>query len=237
MKKSMFGLIILFIACTQAMEEVNPNSWSITLHGTKINLNKGFIGDADDRVDVIVLGRKQQETLIEPWRHIKGVRYEWLPKNAPFPTIMKKHQDDESDSDDDTYKIFDPNALQEKELWKRASEINSKCETVRIPEPTIVQRNNDVFEDLLVSLETCYKDILTAIIEELDDIKQRKIAIPALSTEVGFPREKAAPIAIKAIVEFIQNNPNAYAVIELFVKKRSEFKLYQELLEQSAAEK
>jgi len=63
-----------------------------------------------------------------------------------------------------------------------------------------------------------------------DKQQKRSIALDALSTQTGFPREKAAPIAIKAVLDFIQENPDAYDVIQLFVKKRSEFDLYKKLL-------
>ena len=63
------------------------------------------------------------------------------------------------------------------------------------------------------------------------------IALPALSTDVGFPREQAAPFAVAAILQFIKDFPNAYDRIELFVKKRSEFELYKNILMQYAENK
>lgn len=62
-------------------------------------------------------------------------------------------------------------------------------------------------------------------------------AIDALSTEVGIPREIAAPIAIKTILDFIDKNSKTFDRIELFVKKHSEFKMYKQLLLKPFAQK
>ena len=57
MKKNIVMLMVLFTAYIQGME---TNSCSIMVGATKINLTKGFIGDVDDRVDMIVVGKNQQ---------------------------------------------------------------------------------------------------------------------------------------------------------------------------------
>src|SRR5579863_6528723 len=56
------------------------------------------------------------------------------------------------------------------------------------------------------------------------------IVIPPLSVDVGFPRNVAAPIAIAAIFNFLQEYPEGYNNIYLVVKIRSEFALYKKLL-------
>ena len=67
-------------------------------------------------------------------------------------------------------------------------------------------------------------------LKSLVNKKEKSIALPALGTAVDFPRDKAALIAVPEIIKFIKNNPNAYDRIELFVKKQSEFEVYQTLL-------
>lgn len=81
-------------------------------------------------------------------------------------------------------------------------------------------------------LKICIEKILEKGIKMLKNNKSdnKSIALQALSTEVGFPREKAIPITILTVLSFIIDNPNSYDRIELFVKKRSEFKEYQSLL-------
>src|SRR5438309_5381932 len=94
---------------------------------------------------------------------------------------------------------------------------------------------NEALEQAAKDLKTCY---LSALNKYLTFSKRGlSIALPALGTEVGFPRKKAAPIAIATILQFIEDFPTAYDRIELFVKKRSEFELYKKLLQQYAETK
>ncbi len=87
-------------------------------------------------------------------------------------------------------------------------------------------------------LSMCYREILRIMADyysSADNPKARytrphpksniNIAIPLLSTDVGFPRDKATPIAIAAILDFLQEYPEGYDNIYLVVKKRSEFTL------------
>ncbi|HEX4068478.1 MAG TPA: hypothetical protein VHX42_00100 [Candidatus Babeliales bacterium] len=60
--------------------------------------------------------------------------------------------------------------------------------------------------------------------------KDKNIAFPTLGADVGFPRDKAVPIAIQAVFDFLQDHLNQYESVNLFVKKRSEFALYKKLL-------
>jgi len=62
--------------------------------------------------------------------------------------------------------------------------------------------------------------------------KDNSIALMALGTDVGVPRKSAACVAVSTILEFIQQNPNAYVLIHLFVKKHFEFALYKKLIEE-----
>lgn len=56
------------------------------------------------------------------------------------------------------------------------------------------------------------------------------IVIPALSTDAGFPRHIAAPIAVKAILKYLKEYPDTFNNISLVVQKRSDFSLYKKLL-------
>ncbi|HEX4068567.1 MAG TPA: hypothetical protein VHX42_00560 [Candidatus Babeliales bacterium] len=258
MKKQIVILVVIFTAYTQAMEQVNQ--WSITLYDTKINLIKGFIGDAGDRVSAIIVGRNQQQTLREPsLGDIQDVGQCYSGQS-----IYKKSKDDESASDDDTYKPYEHADYSSKDdttkIWKRATEIKVAATIVAIIEPRIMKTNSfdseyntievpyyinrkscwdgaegtKAIEEAIKDLKMCYEKILDRLVKSGD---KKSIALQALSTEIGFPREKAAPIAVKTIVEFIKNNSGAYAEIEMFVKKRSEFDLYKNLLEKSVSEK
>jgi hypothetical protein len=91
---------------------------------------------------------------------------------------------------------------------------------------------NEAITEAAKDLASCYQVALTKGIEHLSDEKEKSIALATLSADVGFPREKAAPIAVREILAFVRKNPKAYDRIELFVKKRSEFKLYKKLLDE-----
>jgi hypothetical protein len=92
-----------------------------------------------------------------------------------------------------------------------------------IGEDAIVQASND--------LAMCYNKALTKGLKILQGKKNMRIGFAELSTEVGFPREKAAPIAFRTIIDFIKNNAE-YAFVQLFIKKRCEFAQYKKLIEE-----
>ncbi len=234
------------------MQGRESDGWSITLYGTKVTLNKGFIGDVGDKVDMIVLGRSQQATLRNPFfcDTMNWCRHEWCSKGCS--TVYRKSRDDESASDDDTYNSFkyvDNDVPEKQQIWTRALETKVNCGTVIIREPRIMVDDSEFYyineyevecrgrQAIVDALELCYNDILSEVLEELDDKKGKSIALPALSTDVGFPRGCATLVAVKTIVEFIRNNSGAYSLIELFVEKRSEYALYKELLEACAIKK
>lgn len=87
-------------------------------------------------------------------------------------------------------------------------------------------------------LTFCYNNVLdkarklftTQKTENNPEKSIKSIALPTLSTSLGFPRKDAAPIAVAAVLNFIKNNPTAYDEIHLVVQKRSEFALYTERL-------
>ena len=80
-------------------------------------------------------------------------------------------------------------------------------------------------------LALCYTKALT-IGSTLQYSDEKSIALPTLSADVGFPREKAAPIAVTTALEYVKNNPEKYKSINFFVKKQSDFALYKKLLMQ-----
>ena len=77
-------------------------------------------------------------------------------------------------------------------------------------------------------LTVCYERILGI------GLHCKTIAIPALSVDVGFPRQEAAYVALETIIKSLHGYKNklikSYDLIHLFVKKRSEFELYKKLL-------
>src|SRR5579863_7661960 len=132
MNKRMVMAIALFAACMQAMENVDANAWSITVGSTKINLIKGFIGDAGNRVGVIVVGRNQQRALKEPsLGDIQDVGRCYLSDDH---IVYKKSKDDESASDDDTYKPYEHANYSSKDettkIWERSAKVEVDADVV-----------------------------------------------------------------------------------------------------------
>jgi hypothetical protein len=271
MKRNMFLLMALSIACMQAMEDAN--SWSITIDKTKINVIKGFVGDAGDRVDMIVLGRRQQRRLQQPsFGDMSNLGEIDICEDH---IVYGQSKDDESASDDEIYKpIKIANSSKEyieeqigtQKRLQNAIKIHVKSNVINIIEPCIkvsdgymgrlfmycvdyelesyhgldrlIKRESgdtSIIKKASDDLKYCYQQALLHS-QESNDKKEKSIAFAALGTDVGFPRDKAAPIAINTIIECITNNPGAYDVIELFVKKNFEFALYKELLQKYMAE-
>lgn len=257
MKKN---LLIIPSLCTILAHAMETNSFSIMHYGTIINLTKQSLCTVVDNVDLIIVGRHEQQLL-----QFSSPNFAYTPGEMYYAdnTIYTKNKEYDSDSDDDTYKPF---AEENKKLLRQETEqkIISTI-VIQIAEPRIPQiiwyrdprtntptptphyettrpnKNSPFFSHHLTfdgaqaiieaskDLALCYATALTDGLYQLSK-KDKSIALATLSADVGFPREKAAPIAVKEVLTFVRNNPKAYARIELFVKKRSEFTLYKQLL-------
>src|SRR6266478_2582581 len=101
MKKTIL-MMSLFIFFAQGMES---NSWSITSYGTKINLTKGSILDADGKVDVVMAGCNQQRLLVDS-NDLLLLKVGDCSDNVKYGLWIKNKEDD-SASDDDRDKLFE----------------------------------------------------------------------------------------------------------------------------------
>ncbi len=264
MKKTVILTACLSNLLTHSMENPDQNKnkfFSIVLYRTTINVSKTPLYDIANKVDQIIVGKHEQQLLTDD---IFDIFYQ--PGIMDLRgNILCKHTDDESDSDDETYKPFQEE--NRSKLWEKIIEKDTPS-TIGVAEPCIlshgwcndyetkkqipipcykVQRFNkdnpkteswtfyrdhailEASKDLIL----CYEEVLTLGLP-IDGTK-KSIAFPTLSADVGFPREKAAIIALTTITNFIRNNPNipnhnAYNRMELLVKKRSEFTAYVEFL-------
>ncbi len=234
--------------------------WSITLHNTTINLNKENMfdtyADGEKKVDIIVIGQYEREkcggtptagNAIGDCYEVSGVYFKtkkennncrvitWDSQFKPVLWYFSKRDDMHIlevsepyffDGDDDWYYSrlrlndqgcfdFDENGCI-KEDWYQGDQI-------------VVEACKD--------LSLCYKNVLAKGLKLLSEKEYKSIALSALSTEYedkkeSIPQEKAAPVAMQAIIECIKNNHLAYDRIELFVQQRCAFDLYKELLMQ-----
>jgi len=272
MKKHILLLPFLFPASIHSMEtnsllEITKKSFNIAYCGTKINVTKKSLFEISDKVTMTIVGKHQQKMLhyyfAENYDCI-GITY------FPGSPIYQKYEEYDSDSDDDTYKPYEPCHLSDTHQHN-FKKLEDKHLITKIIEPCITQttllngqktylynvmRKNvnsvnhvavltsidkTAIEEASKDLIQCYNNVLTFPIEcgtldnhicanKLNNSAKPTVALPPLGADVGFPRDKAAPIAITTVLKFIKNNPNAYGTIYFYVKKRSDFARYKLLL-------
>ncbi len=82
-------------------------------------------------------------------------------------------------------------------------------------------------------LSNCYKSSLQLAIEN----KISSIAFPSISTGIyGYPKKKAAVIAIKTVSEFIQNNTDIHKVYFVCFDEEN-FSIYQDIIYSTSNQK
>lgn len=259
MKKSMILTTSLLTFFTHTME--NDNHFVIVLYGTTITLSKKSLCDVANTVNLLIIGKHEQQLLSH---HTFNKFYR--PGNMHYRgDILYKSKDDESASDDETYKPFQEE--NRSALWKNVTQEQTSSTIIEVAEPCILEdgwyrdrltgklrpifsynverpnkintvsrwnfTGNNAILEASKDLALCYEEALTLGLTI--GLAHNNIALATLSADVGFPREKAAPIALTVMTNFIRCNPNiphcnAYDRIELFVKKRSEFAAYKTFL-------
>lgn len=238
MKKNMFLIASIVTASVCGMETDKSNVWTITLGGTKINVHKGDILDtyADDTKKaeiVIVVGQYKQEEHGET--RIVGIqvgtygvfkRICFTPKQDSINYQKARSNHWNFPSRDGIYFlcITEPSFRCYNGKWKYPS----SC-WAPIFEGDLAMEAN------CKDLAMCYNIVLDKGIEVLIEKNIKNIALPMLGADFKckgqcIPQDKAAPVAVKSIVEFIKKNRCAYNTIELFVEEDFEFVLYKLLL-------
>ena len=255
MNKSLLLFTSFSFFSTHPMEQLS-HDFSIQLYGTVLNINKKHIRHIAHKVDLIILGKHEQQLLNH--HHVLNKYYQ--PGITTLSNqIFYKDPANESDSDDETYKPFTEE--NRKSLFAYGMTKQPDQTIIEITEPCIPLEGwlRDTVTDILTphpsynvervttdgkglqfmflygdpaiteaskDLALCYDIALHKGVKE----KCKTIGITTLSADVGFPREKATPIAMSRITHFIRNNPDAYERIELCIKKRSELKSYKQFL-------
>ncbi len=100
----------------------------------------------------------------------------------------------------------------------------------------VEENGEDAIAQACLDLAFCYKKALIEGWKRIDKKEKKSIALSALGIDVGFPRNEAAFVTVTTILEFIKNSSEKFSLIHLFVKKRSDFTRYNELLMQYAVE-
>lgn len=251
MKKGLVVILCVFSAGLYAAQSVVESEKSIVcfVNGTRFSVIKDDIFKYDKLVDIMVVGRNQQCKLKKPnLGDCSAVGWMELMEKKEIYVLPKES---DSRSDDDTYKPF---VTKDIELWKNAEKKEVMCDVLQIIEPRIMYRiykqdygyfperehpekadmtlnlrffGDNAFEEADKDLRVCY---LKVLIEGLAKGK-KNIALAALGTDVGFSRHRAAPVAFRAIIDFLVHKQE-YTSVWLFIKKHSELKTYRKLMEQ-----
>ena len=240
-------ICLLLVACainTYGMEQ--ENFWSITVGTTKINLNKGNMVNSEDnmlnayadgkkKVAYIVVGKYAQQRAYYPSNYWDSVNDCSVAESIFFMPEKNNHS-------------YKKNFLDRLYYFPQGKDYPI-C--LKVTEPCYIRnyylyydKEDQNMEKMLQNLEVCYQTVLNKISQEKNENLEKSIALPTLGTGHmcynELPADKATPVVVKAILEFVKHNPSAYDCIEFFVNTTSgsyEFDLYKELLEKSATEK
>jgi len=261
MKKNIMIVACMFTALLQGMEE-DLKIVSFVVDKTTVQLVKGSLDNADGYVSVMVVGRKAQQKLQRP--DFSGNEYLGGLCEVKDNVLYVKNRDADSASDDDGYKPFGTRnrklwkdaqckPLQRTNILTIVEphiKIFYCADTGKSVYSYFVEKKhsardnyyfdnsyygNKAIDEAKEDLAMCYHKALAVASKKIGDMRDKKVALSALSTEVGFPRAEAAPVAVKSVVEFIKNNRGLYSLVQLYVKKRSEFTVYETLLRNSLA--
>lgn len=244
MKKNILLVASVFTLCAYGME---TNFWTITYGRARINLNKGLMSYVGDKVDAIVVGINQQLD-----GHYANVGELFKKRSFVFEEDRETH----GTSD---YNVYQPHSYPD-DLKRCNIVVKKEvdCCVFQMTEPCIRQkdgiftyavdrpldpwvRNNwqcclfkgdEAIEEAGHDLACCYIIAFNEVLKKIPHKagERKSIAFATLSADVGFPREKAASIAVNTILECIQNHPDDYDHIELVVEKSFEFDWYKLLL-------
>jgi len=252
--------MMVITACTLyaiAYGAENTKDLMLSVGGTLFHIVKDDIYKYHAAVDFMVLGNNQQRKLSEPdFGDTRKVGSGYMIEDRKIRVLPKES---DSASDDDTYKSYSTKAKLWKKAKDEVLEctvtsiiepriMQGRWEFDQVdtygyfpvrPHPEKKDHFLDLefFGDEAIieaskDLQMCYHKVLQHGLKVLGDKDDKKIALASLGTDVGFPRKTAAPITFAAIVKFLTNNPGKYSLVQLFIKKRSEFSLYRELIRQ-----
>jgi hypothetical protein len=219
MKKCMVFITSLCILFSYAMEKENKqeNQWSVIVKKTKINLYKGNILDSGDKcnADFIVVEK--------------------------YPKLRKNNSNQSKiQFKDKTVEVNGPRIEISPFLDVSYARYTPKYERydARIFIKGGTYSAHTVVEAALTDLKLCYQGIFNKAVQEKNGKIAKSIALPALSIGSYKPyvlsnelENKAMQCTITTMLEFINNNPDAYDCIELFVEEEFEFNVCQKVLE------
>ncbi len=243
MKKSIIILCVLF----SSLRAAESNSYRIAINKTTFCVAKGNMYNRHSDCGVMVVGLNQQSSLSEPeFDDVYKLGDMFVSKEKMVRVIPPGY---DSGSSDDVYRSWE--GEESKSLYKQAVNYTVSCDLVTVYEPRIgygrmyknpknyeyftpSNRRRPLLGDVAlqaagVDLYNCYKNLLQGILDSEEIINKKKVVLQQLSIDLGFPRDKAAPIIFKAIIDFISSHPE-YDELKLFVTQKSELQNYKRLM-------
>lgn len=239
--------IVILITCISAFilhGMDNSNSLSYQFGTTIVQLTKGCIYDVAEKGRIIVVGANEQWKLENEERELKSNNF------FDERSLFVGHIIDTAGGTVKTKNKIN-SVLHYKDKY-----INSVLLMIREP---LVNNDRGVFtyevtrynpqsqerfshhylkgtqaiQTAATDLGECYKSVLNHFCKHEDRPKEeiRTIAVPALSTDIGFPSVLGAHIATMEVVDFIHTKPYGYTLIHLFVKTDSEFETYKAIFD------
>ncbi len=256
MKRSMMIFACVITGSLYAAEQRiidNQNSFKRTFMKTDIEVIKTNMKDVDlNQYSLVVVSKNQQRKFQRPdYGDIGPIGYMSL---VPGNIIYTKNSQDDSRSDDDTYKPYTSELIAWDRQAERAERRALTTNVAVVCDPRIMFDSfvfdgssthgyfpyrsteyvrfyaKDAIKEALIDLGKCYEKALEYGWDKMKDMSNKTIAIAPLG--VGVPREEAAPVVVNAVFNFIQVKKSnlSYSKIVLLVRKRSELAEYKRLI-------
>lgn len=244
-------MIVIGVAAT-VLQGAELKKQEYKIENSKITLQYGdsqSIGNIARVIGYLVVGSNEQRILTNTNISLMPSKKEAMGRiECPSSAVIRDSTTDDSDTPFTLEKVrsFSSENIVKLDLPK------SVC-IVKVQEPTILWCSKAGIDTKKTyyyergegerywgkeALNYAQKDLKTTYMSPLDKLKnqengkKRTIAFTSLSTEVGFPIEKAAEVAVATIGEFLKNSSHALPFyVYLLVKHQKEYDIYQNLLE------
>jgi len=203
---------------TNSLQKTSVNSWDILHYKTKINLiQEKLFNNISNKVNLIIIGKNLQVKLLKRNRSQCFLMTHYSSLYHIGTTLIPCNNGEIS-----SLEIVEPYIEQRRWSDQKNHFIYRTAERSWY--------DKEAIQHGLQDLAMCYDTVLTKGTKKTIDLNAKTIALPTLSTKLGLSLDKATPIAIKQVMQFIEKNPKAYDVIYLVVEDITEFNLYKLLL-------
>jgi len=206
-------------------------------NATEICLREGSIFDVDGKVDLIVVGKRQQKML-------QGTRV--VPARSKYSNdkiVYVKHDSGsyvhKKEMKSMVWRVAEPQIVRHSYYDEGTGKegncaiyTRKQCSYPDCVWSKVLFFGAQALEEALKDVSLYYRKILTEGLHKIG--KKRSIAISALNIELnakfGLSYKEVAAVVVKEISDFVKKHSDEYSRIELFLKERCEFDEYDRLL-------